>query len=68
VDKADYDKIQAKDRISFDGLDQLAPGKNVTLNVKHEDGSTDSIQVAHTLNEKEMTWFKAGSALNSLTA
>ena len=64
VDKADYDKIQAKDRISFEGLDQLAPGKAVTMTVKHEDGSNDSLQVNHTLNENEINWFQAGSALN----
>ena len=68
ADKADYDKVQAKDRISIAGLDQIVPGKAVTLSIKHEDGSTDSIQVNHTLNDKEISWFKAGSALNSLTA
>jgi aconitate hydratase len=68
ADRADYDKVQAKDRITCEGLDQLAPGKMVTLSIKHEDGSTDSIQVNHTLNDKEIGWFKAGSALNSLTA
>ncbi len=64
ADTADYEKIQPKDRISIEGLDQLAPGKQVTLTVKHEDGSSDSIQVNHTLNEKEINWFKAGSCLN----
>ena len=68
ADKADYEKIQAKDRISIPDLDQILPGKAVTLSIKHEDGSTDSIQVNHTLNDKEIGWFKAGSALNSLTA
>jgi len=68
VDKADYDKIQAKDRISCEGLDQLAPGKPVSLSIRHEDGSTETIQVNHTLNDNEINWFKAGSALNSLTA
>ncbi len=64
ADKADYGKIQAKDRISYDGLNQLAPEKSVTMTVKHEDGSTDSMQVNHTLNEDEINWFNAGSALN----
>ncbi|MBT6856749.1 MAG: aconitate hydratase, partial [Nitrospina sp.] len=68
ADKADYDKIQAKDRISYEGLDQLAPGKAVTMTIKHEDGSSDSVQVNHTLNDKEINWFKHGSCLNSLTA
>jgi aconitate hydratase len=68
ADKTDYDKVQAKDRISFEGLDQLAPGKAITMTIKHEDGSTDTCQVDHTLNDNEIDWFKAGSALNSLTA
>jgi aconitate hydratase len=64
ADKTDYNKIQAKDRINFVGLDQLTPGKPVTMTVKHEDGSSDSIQVNHTLNNDEIKWFQAGSALN----
>ena len=62
--KDDYDKVQEKDRVSFADLDQLAPGKSVTMTLKHADGSTDSLTVNHTLNEKELNWFKAGSALN----
>jgi aconitate hydratase len=62
--KDDFNKIQEQDRVSFAGLDQLAPGKPVTMSLKHADGSTDSVTVNHTLNEKELNWFKAGSALN----
>ncbi len=64
ANKDDYDKVQEKDRVSFADLDQLAPGKSVTMTLKHADGSTDSLTVNHTLNEKELNWFKAGSALN----
>ena len=64
VNKNDYDKIQEKDRISFAKLDQIAPGKNVTMTVKHENGNSDSIELKHTLNEEEINWFNAGSALN----
>ncbi len=63
-DKEDFNKIQEKDRISFAGLDQLAPGKPVTMTVKHEDGSTESLTVNHTLNKEQIEWFNAGSALN----
>ena len=41
ADRADYDKIQEKDKITFEGLDKLQPGKPVTMTVKHADGSTD---------------------------
>ena len=64
ANKDDYDKVQEQDRVSFADLDQLAPGKSVTMTLKHADGSTDSLTVNHTLNEKELNWFKAGSALN----
>jgi len=64
TDKGDYDKIQANDKITFEGLDQIAPGKNVTMTVAHEDGSSDSINLSHTLNEAQVNWFHAGSALN----
>ena len=57
-------EIQAKDKISFAGLDSITPGKPVTMTVKHEDGSSDSVQVNHTLNDDQIKWFNAGSALN----
>ena len=62
--KDDYDKVQEKDSISIDGLDGLAPGKGVTVSLKHADGSEDKIAVSHTLNDNEIKWFNAGSALN----
>ena len=62
--KADYDKIQAKDKITFADLDKIAPGKAVTMTVTHEDGSSEDFQVNHTLNHDQVKWFNAGSALN----
>lgn len=62
--KDDYEKIQQKDAITFEGLDNLSPGQAVTMTVTHEDGSTDEIQLDHSLNEGEINWFNAGSALN----
>ncbi len=61
---ADYDKVQEDDVIETVDLDQLAPGKPVTLKFKHADGSEDTIQANHTYNENQLEWFKAGSALN----
>lgn len=63
-DRADYDKIRENDRISFEGLDKLDPGTPVTMTITHEDGSSDTATVTHTLNEQEINWFKEGSALN----
>ena len=62
--KDDYEKILENDRVTLDALDKLAPGKPVTATVKHADGSTEKLTVTHTLNEQEIQWFHAGSALN----
>ncbi|MFQ5672756.1 MAG: aconitate hydratase [Nitrospinales bacterium] len=64
VNKDDYDKIRETDRITLLDLDKLTPGANVTMKVTHEDGASETMLLAHTLNEKEIGWFKAGSALN----
>ncbi|XP_049801632.1 aconitate hydratase, mitochondrial-like [Schistocerca nitens] len=63
-DAADYDKIKPTDKISLVGLKDLAPGKPVTAELKHIDGTKEQIQLNHTLNEQQIQWFKAGSALN----
>jgi aconitate hydratase len=60
----DYNKIQEKDLLTIRGLKDLAPGKNLTLEAKHADGSVDNIEVKHTYNNEQIKWFKAGSALN----
>ena len=62
--KDDYEKIQQKDTISIEGLDGLKPGQAVNMTVTHEGGSTEKIQLNHSLNEGEIKWFHAGSALN----
>jgi aconitate hydratase len=61
---ADYDRVQEKDRISIIGLDKLAPGKSVDAVIHHADGATETISLKHTMNEEQIEWFKAGSALN----
>lgn len=66
VDPSDYDKVQEKDKISVIGLADLAPGKTVTVVFHHEDGSEDRIETQHTMNEEQIEWFKAGSALNRM--
>jgi len=68
VDPADYDKLQPSDRVDIEGLESFAPGKNLTLVAKHQDGSKDEIPLAHSFNEGQIAWFKAGSALNLMAA
>ncbi|XP_076764702.1 putative aconitate hydratase, mitochondrial [Xylocopa sonorina] len=63
---SDYDKIEPTDKISLLGLKDLAPGKPVKAEIKHKDGKVDSITLNHTMNEQQISWFKAGSALNRM--
>jgi len=63
---SDYDKIQPTDKISLKNLSSLAPGKPLECHIKHADGSIDKIQLNHTLNDLQISWFKAGSALNRM--
>ena len=68
VDPADYDRVQEDDRGALRGLTALQPGSQVTVELSHSDGSVDSFAVAHTLNDEQIEWFKAGSALNCIRA
>ncbi len=66
ADPADYEKVHEQDRMSVLNLSSLAPDRNLVVALHHEDGSEDSFEVAHTLNEEQIEWFHAGSALNLL--
>ena len=65
---ADYDKIREDDIVALKGLTDFATDKQVTLVVKHKDGTTEEIKLNHTFNERQFEWFKAGSALNMIAA
>ncbi len=60
---SDYDKIREDDVITIK-LHNFIPGEMLDLSIKHKDGSIEEIKVKHTYNEKQIEWFKAGSALN----
>jgi aconitate hydratase A / 2-methylisocitrate dehydratase len=68
ANEADYDKIQEDDTINFTDLVDFTPGKPLTLEFVHADGSKDIIMANHTYNEAQIGWFKAGSALNLIKA
>jgi aconitate hydratase len=63
---ADYEKVQEDDKVSVLGLAQMAPGKPLTVELKHRDGKADRIQAKHTFSADQIGWFRAGSALNLL--
>ena len=68
ANEADYDKILEDDTINFTDLVDFAPGKPLTIEFVHADGTIDLILANHTYNEGQIGWFKAGSALNLIAA
>lgn len=64
----DYDLIQEDDTFNFLDLNEFAPGKPLTIEVVHSDGTKDVIKVNHTYNDSQIDWYKAGSALNLIKA
>jgi aconitate hydratase len=62
--ESDYDLIQEDDTFNFLDLNEFAPGKPLTIEVVHADGTTDTILANHTYNLGQIEWFKEGSALN----
>lgn len=64
ANEADYDKVREDDTFNFSDLKDFAPGKQLTLEVEHADGSSDTIMLNHTYNDQQIEWFRAGSALN----
>ena len=66
ADPSDYEQIQMDDRLSFIGLDQIEPGKPVQVKIQHADGSSEEIVANHSLNDEQIGWFNAGSALNMI--
>ena len=66
ADPADYDKVRETDRITLSNLSDLAPGVPLTAILRHADGAVDTIVLRHSLNNEQIAWFRAGSALNLL--
>nr|WP_297918165.1 aconitate hydratase [uncultured Allomuricauda sp.] len=64
ADENDYDLIQEDDTFNFLDITDFAPGKPLTLEVVHTDGTKDIIIVNHSYNAQQIEWFREGSALN----
>ena len=63
-DPAEYELIREDDRIDLVGLANLSAGAPVSCTVRHADGSRDQLDLRHSFGEKQIEWFRAGSALN----
>ncbi|MBC7884957.1 MAG: aconitate hydratase [Saprospiraceae bacterium] len=68
VNTADYDNIRQDDDISILGFDEMQPGKNLKIRLRHTDGFDEFIEVTHTYNQAQIDWVKWGSALNQIRA
>jgi aconitate hydratase len=64
ADPAAYDSIGEDDTISVTGLADLAPDVPVRCTIHHPDGTSEDFEATHTMNDEQIEWFKAGSALN----
>jgi len=64
VTESDYDLIQEDDTFNFTDLNEFAPGKPLTIEAVHADGSKDIIMANHTYNDSQIEWYDEGSALN----
>ena len=64
ANESDYDFIQEHDTFNFIDLKEFAPGKPITLEIVHQDGTMHTILCNHTYNAGQIGWFVAGSALN----
>ena len=65
-DPGDYERVRETDRVTLTNLRDLSPGVPVTALLHHEGGGADRIDLRHTLNQEQIAWFRAGSALNLL--
>ncbi|PIZ53604.1 aconitate hydratase, partial [Candidatus Woesearchaeota archaeon CG_4_10_14_0_2_um_filter_57_5] len=63
VEPKDYDLLAHGDELLIPAT-AIAVGKDVRATLTHTDGSTDPLTLRHTLNEQQLRWFIAGSALN----
>jgi len=63
ADASEYNKIMEDDKVRLD-VSNLKEVQQVKMILKHNDGNETVIMLNHTLNNQQIEWFKAGSALN----
>ena len=66
-DPGDYEAIEAEDRIRFLNLKELTPGSPVRAVVRKKTDHALELLLNHTFTREQIGWFRAGSALNTIT-
>ena len=66
VDPTNYNLIEDGDQLDLLGLTNLAAGSTIRAIIHHQDGRQSEAQLQHSLNDEQIGWFRAGSALNAL--
>ncbi|MBC6994745.1 aconitate hydratase [Neolewinella lacunae] len=66
AEPADYDLFRQDDTVSIVDFTSFAPGKQLTIELGHADGTKDTVKVNHTYNAAQIDWVRAGSALNKI--
>ena len=62
--ESDYDLIKEDDIFNLTDLKEFAPGKKISIEIIHSNGTKDVIITNHTYNIQQIEWYKEGSALN----
>ena len=62
----DYELVQEGDGVDLLGVTELSPGSFVRAVFRHRNGSFSEAPLKHSLNDEQIVWFRAGSALNAL--
>lgn len=65
ADSDDYDRVRADCRIDI-LCGAIAAGCPLRMIVRPKDGAAFDVQLGHSLNDTQIEWFKAGSALNAM--
>jgi aconitate hydratase len=62
--KSDYERIRENDMIDITGLREFSPGSMITVTLNHADGTKEEFSVSHSYNDLQISWFRAGGAIN----
>jgi aconitate hydratase len=62
----DYEKIRQDDTFDLVDFDEMKAYEPLTMVIRHADGTKDEIELNHTYNEAQISWVRAGSALNKI--